>query len=290
MPELPEVETMRRDLEALADQAVVARVQVLDEKVIQGSARAFARGLKGRRFVSFGRRGKVLILGLEPQAGRGLVTAPTPDVVLLAHPRMTGHWLGLEPEHELSRFARVVLHLDSGRRLVFDDSRRFGRLELVRGNCDDACLLRNIGADALQVDEAALGAWLSRKRVAIKVALLDQRGVSGIGNIYASEILFRIGLDPRTPSCRVTKAEVAAIARETERVLGESIEYRGTTLMNYRTANGDQGAFRRKLRVYGHEGEPCRRKGCGGTVKRIVQGGRSTYFCSHCQRTGRRRR
>jgi formamidopyrimidine-DNA glycosylase len=279
MPELPEVETMRRDLEALADQAVVTRMQVLDEKVIQGSARAFARGLKGRRFVSFGRRGKVLMVGLDN------------GDLLLGHPRMTGHWLGLEPEHDLPRFPRVVFHLDSGRRLVFDDARRFGRLELVRGGCvDDACLLRNIGHDGLQVDEVRLGEWLRRKRVPIKVALLDQRGVSGIGNIYASEILHRLGLDPRTPACRVTPQEVRAIARETERVLGESIEYRGTTLMNYRTANGDQGAFRRRLRVYGHAGEACRRRGCQGTIQRLVLGGRSTYFCSHCQRTGRTRR
>jgi len=279
MPELPEVETMRRDLEALAGQAVVTRVQVLDEKVIQGSARAFARGLKGRRFVSFGRRGKVLMLGLDGGA------------VLLAHPRMTGHWLGLEPEHDLPAHPRVIFHLDSGHRLVFDDARRFGRLELVRGGCvGEACLLRNIGEDGLRVDETALADWLSRKRVAIKVALLDQRGVAGIGNIYASEILHRVGLDPRTPACRVKPDELRAIARETERVLGESIEYRGTTLVNYRTANGDQGAFRRKLRVYGHEGEPCRRRGCEGTIQRIVQGGRSTYFCSRCQRTGRHRR
>ena len=279
MPELPEVETMRRDLAALADQAVVVRVQVRDGKVIQGSARGFARDLKGRRFASFGRRGKVLMLGLDN------------GDTLLAHPRMTGHWLGLEPDHELPRFPRVIFHLDNGRRLVFDDSRRFGRLELVRGGCvDDACLLRNIGHDGLCVDEAILGQWLSRKRVPIKVALLDQRGVSGIGNIYASEILHRIGLDPRTPACRVKPDELRAIARETERVLGESIEYRGTTLMNYRTASGDQGKFRRRLRVYGHEGEPCRRKGCEGTIQRIVLGGRSTYFCSYCQRTGRTRR
>jgi len=270
---------MRRDLAALADQAVVVRVQVLDAKIIQGSARAFARRLKGRRLVSFGRRGKVLMLCLDS------------GDVLLAHPRMTGHWLGLEPAHELPAHPRVVFHLDNERRLVFDDSRRFGRLELVRGECvGEACLLRNIGADALCVDEAALGRWLSRKRVPIKVALLDQRGVAGIGNIYASEILHGVGLDPRTPACRVKPEELRAIARETERVLGESIEYRGTTLMNYRTANGDQGKFRRRLRVYGHAGEACRREGCAGTIQRLVQGGRSTYLCSHCQRTGRTRK
>jgi formamidopyrimidine-DNA glycosylase len=210
--------------------------------------------------------------------------------MLLAHPRMTGHWLGLEPDHELPAHPRVILHLDSGRRLVFDDARRFGRLELVQGDCDEACLLRNIGADGLQVDAEALGQWLSRKRIPIKVALLDQRGISGIGNIYASEILHRVGLDPRTPANRVTKAELEAIARETEQVLGESVEYRGTTLMNYRTANGDSGKFRQQLRVYGHAGEPCRKPGCSGTIQRIVLATRSTYFCSHCQRTGRRRR
>lgn len=278
MPELPEVETMRRDLQALAGHAVVTRVEVLDEKVIQGSGAALARRLKGRRLVRFDRRGKVLMLALDS------------GDVLLAHPRMTGHWLGLGPEHELPGHPRVILHLDNGLRIVFDDSRRFGRLELVReGQLDQACLLRNIGRDALQCVAEDLGEWLSRKRIPIKVALLDQRGVSGIGNIYASEILFRVGLDPRTPSCRVTPEEVQGIARETGRVLREGIKYRGTTLSDYRTPAGGQGGYQRRLQVYGRAGEACLRQECPGTIQKMVLAGRSTYFCSHCQRTGRRR-
>lgn len=270
---------MRRDLQQLADQAVVTRVEVPDEKVIQGSAREFARALKGRRFVSFGRRGKVLMLCLDNEA------------MLLAHPRMTGRMLGLGPEHELPRHARVIMHLDNGLRLVFDDSRRFGRLELVpRGCLEQAALLGKIGADALHVDPTALFEWLSRRKIPVKVALLDQRAFAGIGNIYASEILHRVGLDPRTPSYRVTAQEAGQIARQTEVVLREGVRHRGTTISDYRTPSGQPGGYQRRLQVYGREGERCLKTGCAGTIQRIGLSGRSTYFCSDCQKTGRRRR
>lgn len=279
MPELPEVETMRRDLQALADRAVVTAVDVRDEKIIQGSAEVFENSLSGRQFKSFARRGKVLILGLDDGS------------MLLAHPRMTGRFLVVGPEHELPRHARAVLHLDNGLRLVFDDSRRFGRLEWVaEGQLEQAVLLRRIGRDALAVDPQVMQGWLKRHRVPVKVALLDQRVISGIGNIYASEILHRCGLDPRTPSCRISPQEAREIARQTEIVLAEGVAHRGTTLSDYRTPNGEHGGYQRRLQVYGRQGEPCLRSDCPGTIQKMTLGGRSTYACSHCQRTGRTRR
>jgi formamidopyrimidine-DNA glycosylase len=279
MPELPEVETMRRDLARAARKASVTQVEVLDEKIIVGPAEEFIAGLTGRHIVSFGRRGKVLIIGLDN------------DTALLGHPRMTGRLFALKPKQELSRFARVVIHLDSGVRIVFDDIRRFGRLELAQVAAqDDAALLRNIGHDALHCDLDHLQKCFASRSIPIKVALLDQKVVAGIGNIYASEILHHCGLDPRTPSRCVKPKEMAAIARETERVLAEGIEHRGTTIADYRTMDGKRGNYQDLLRVYGREGATCLRDGCAGTIQKIVLAGRSTFYCSHCQRTGRRRR
>lgn len=279
MPELPEVETMRSDLERAAAGRLVERVEVLDEKVVVGPAEEFARGLTGRRLVEFGRRGKVLIIRLDN------------DTALLGHPRMTGRLFALKTKQEMSRFARVVIHLDNGARIVFDDIRRFGRLEIVPvATQDEAQLLRNIGHDALHCDLDHLRKCFAKRSIPIKVALLDQKVVAGIGNIYASEILFHCGLDPRTPSRCVKPKEMAAIARETERVLAEGVEHRGTTISDYRTPDGEKGNYQDRLKVYGREGAPCPREGCGGTIKKIVLSGRSTYYCTHCQRTGRSRK
>jgi len=279
MPELPEVETMRRDLAQAASKATVTHVEVLDEKVVVGPAQEFVTGLTGRRLTAFGRRGKVLIIGLDN------------DTALLGHPRMTGRFFALQSKDDLTRFARVVLHLDNGTRVVFDDIRRFGRLELVADAVQgDAALLRNIGHDALHCDLDHLSKCFAKRSIPIKVALLDQKVVAGIGNIYASEILFHCGLDPRTPSCCVKPAEMAAIARETERVLAEGVQYRGTTISDYRTMSGGKGNYQDHLRVYGREGQPCLREGCEGTIQKVILSTRSTYYCSRCQRKGRTRK
>lgn len=279
MPELPEVETMRQDLERAAARRVVERVEVLDEKVVVGPAEEFVAALTGRRLVEFGRRGKVLIVRLDN------------GTALLGHPRMTGRLFALKSKQEMTRFARVVIHLDNGARIVFDDIRRFGRLEIVSVAAqDEAQLLRNIGHDALHCDLDHLQKCFAKRSIPIKVALLDQKVVAGIGNIYASEILFHCGLDPRTPSRCVKPKEMAAIARETERVLAEGVEYRGTTISDYRTMDGEKGNYQDRLRVYGREGAPCLREGCAGTIKKVVLSARSAFYCSHCQRTGRARK
>lgn len=279
MPELPEVETMRRDLAEVAGHAVVTTVEVLDERLIQGPVDEFISNLTDHSIVDYGRRGKVLILRLDN------------DMVLLAHPRMTGRLFALRPRQELSHFPRAIITLSNGTRIVFDDIRRFGQLELVPvAEQDAAALLRNIGHDALQSDLDHMRRCFAQRSIPIKVALLDQKIVAGIGNIYASEILFHCRLDPRTPCNRLKPAETAAIAAETKRVLAEGIEYRGTTIADYRTLDGKHGNYQDHLRVYGREGAPCLRPGCRGTIRKIVLAGRSTYFCSDCQKTGRQRR
>lgn len=279
MPELPEVETMRRDLRKAVGHAAIERVEILDTKVIAGDAAALIAGLAGRHIRVYDRRGKVLILRLDD------------GNCLLLHPRMTGRFLLLQPGDELSRHARLVLHLAGGRRVVFDDSRRFGRVELLSGGDEDnGALLCRIGPDATVCDAQRLQEVAQRRRTPVKVLLLDQRVLAGVGNIYASEICYRCGLDPRTPSNALRPLEVRQLAAETEAVLAEGIALRGTTISDYRTMGGASGGFQKRLAVYGREGEACSRESCGGTVQRIVLAGRSTYYCNRCQRRGRRRR
>lgn len=278
MPELPEVETMRRDLQRAVGKTRVAAVEVLDAKVVVGAPETLVAGLAGRQVRRYDRRGKVLILRLDS------------DDVLLMHPRMTGKFVMLQDGEPLSRFARVVFTLEDGRRLVFDDTRRFGRLELTpKGAEEGGRLLCRIGPDATRCDADRLGAALRRRSTPVKVFLLDQRVLAGVGNIYASEICFRCGLDPRTP-CRALKGpEVRELATQTEAVLAEGIALRGTTIATYERMGGQSGGFQTRLAVYGREGQPCLREGCVGSIQKVVLAGRSTYYCSHCQRTGRRR-
>lgn len=279
MPELPEVETMRRDLQKVARGTTITEVEVLDEKVVVGEPEVFVEGLVGKRITAFDRRGKVLILRLND------------GHALLGHPRMTGRFFGLKSTDELSRFARVVVGLDNNKRIVFDDIRRFGRLEVVsQAALDEAELLRNIGADALACEPGHVIQALRKRTIPVKVALLDQKIIAGIGNIYASEILFRCGLDPRTPSCRVTAAEASAIACETANVLAEGVKYRGTTISDYRTMDGERGNYQDRLMVYGRGGGTCLREGCDGIIQKTTLAGRSTYYCNKCQRKGRNRK
>jgi len=279
MPELPEVETMRRDLQKVARGTAITDVEVLDEKVVVGEPDVFIEGLVGKMITDFDRRGKVLILRLND------------GHALLGHPRMTGRFFGLKSTDALSRFARVAIHLDNNKRIVFDDIRRFGRLEVVsQAALDEAELLRNIGADALACEPGHVVQALRKRTIPVKVALLDQKIIAGIGNIYASEILFRCGLDPRTPSYRVTPDEAAAIACETANVLAEGVKYRGTTISDYRTMDGARGNYQDRLMVYGREGGTCLREGCDGIIQKIALAGRSTYYCNKCQRKGRNRK
>lgn len=279
MPELPEVETMRRDLQRAVGRRVVTAVEVLDPKAVAGDPDSLATGLTGRYVRAYDRRGKVLMLRLDD--GR----------TLLLHPRMTGRFQLLPPGEDLPRHARVVFHLSGGQRLVFADPRRFGRLELrPAGEEEGGTLLCRLGPDATRCDADRLGEVLRRRRTPIKTLLLDQTVLAGVGNIYASEICYRCGLDPRTPSKALRRPEIRQLAAATEAVLAEGIALRGTTISDYRTVGGESGGFQKRLAVYGREGEVCVRQGCPGRIQRVVLAGRSTYFCSHCQRRGRRRR
>ncbi len=278
MPELPEVETVRRDLCTSVCGARVTRVSVLCEPMLVGCDRErIAESLTGSTLDGISRRGKVLLLRFS--TGYSLVV----------HFRMTGQLYPVAADSDLPTHTRTVFELDDGRRLIHVDVRRLGTVELVATEQESqARTLQGIGPDALDtaLRPAELEALLRQRRCPIKVFLLAQEYWSGIGNIYASEILAAARIDPRTPCRELTSGQVQGLLRAVKRVLAAAVEARGTTISDYRTGTGEAGRFQSKLRVYGKEGRRCDRRGCPGTIRRIVQAQRSTFYCPECQGEG----
>lgn len=270
MPELPEVETIVRDLRRLVTGAEIGRVEVLKRDLIEGDANEFERVLAGRRLEEITRRAKNIVIRLDGDR-------------LIINLGMTGRVLVALAEAAEPSYLGVRFHLLDGRRLLYQDVRRFGRLEVVSA---EAWTERDagLGFEPLSSDfQPAILHELTRKsRVAIKTWLMDQRRVVGVGNIYASEALFRARISPRKAANRLTARDISRLHESIQVVLREAIDFRGTTLLDYRDAAGEEGAFSARLRVYDREGEPC--VTCGTPIRRIVQGGRSTYFCPKCQK------
>jgi formamidopyrimidine-DNA glycosylase len=274
MPELPEVETVRRTLieGGLVGRRIV-RAQVLHPDAVRHPApQEFAQTLKGRRIAGIGRRGKYLLLALD--AG-----------VLVAHLRMTGRlWLSL-PEAEELVHTHVVFDLDDGRQLRFRDVRRFGGFHLLQDAGDPAAPqgLRELGPepDALRARDIR-DACARHARLAIKGLLLDQRVVAGLGNIYVDEALHRARVHPARACGSLTQREQGRIADALREVLGEALANRGTTFLDFRDGTGEPGAFQEFLRVYQREGLPCRN--CGTPIAKTRVAGRGTHYCPKCQK------
>ena len=271
MPELPEVETIVRDLGRLVRGRTIQSVQVLRPDLIEAEAPDdFARGVQGSRISAVTRRAKNIEIDLGEQ-------------LLVVNLGMTGRLLVLSagdpaPTHPGVRFA-----LDDGREMVYHDVRRFGRLQRF-SRTEWRQWSERMGVEPLSAGFTAdlLQELLARSRVAVKTWLMDQRHVVGVGNIYASEALYRAGIDPRRAALTLSDAEVERLRESVQAVLREAIEFRGTTLLDYRDASGETGGFSQRLQVYDRADQPCR--GCGEPIIRIVQGGRSTFFCARCQR------
>jgi formamidopyrimidine-DNA glycosylase len=280
MPELPEVETVRAHLEAVIVGRTIRSVRFSGLPLRAPIEPGTARRLAGRRFLAARRHGKYLLLDLD----RGLT--------LVSHLGMSGRWLfHARPPRARPPHVHARVRFGDGGELWFEDPRRFGLLLLAAsGRLGEVGGLAILGPDPIA--EPPSGETLERigrgSRVSAKQFLMDQRRVAGIGNIYASEILHRAGLDPRTPALAIARPGWDAIARETVAVLGEAIARSGTTFSMYRTLWNEPGAYGDQLRVYDRSGAPCRT--CGTPIRRIVQGARSTFFCPRCQPPARVRR
>jgi formamidopyrimidine-DNA glycosylase len=295
MPEMPEVEIVRRGLEPVLRGQTFARVEARRPDLRFRLPPRFARRLEGQRILSLGRRAKYLLARLEG------------GDVLVMHLGMTGRFsvrqrgekgtylvgefetdTGVDPKHD-----HVIFHVSNGATITYNDPRRFGFMLLVaETRFADHRLFKDLGAEPLGNEMSAV--YLARRaagrRRDLKAFLMDQRVVAGLGNIYVCEALFRAGLSPLRSASTLTRKNGGPTARA-ERlvpviraVLEQAIAAGGSTLRDYRQADGTKGAFQHSFSVYGRVGEPCLRPGCRGIVRRAVQGGRSTFFCPACQR------
>jgi formamidopyrimidine-DNA glycosylase len=281
MPELPEVETVCRGLAVKLEGRRLRRVIQRRPDLRFPLPARFAARLQGRRIVRVDRRAKYILIHLDD------------DNVILGHLGMSGSMIvDTAPVTEFDRHDHVIFETDDGTAIRFNDARRFGSMDLVaRRDLDHHPLLNKLGPEPLSAafDGSALAAALAGKKTSIKAALVDQRVVAGIGNIYASESLYRAGISPRRLAKTVQGQRADRLAVAVKQVLTEAIAAGGSSLRDFVQTNGELGYFQHRWAVYEREGKPCPECDCGapaagGGVRRIVQTGRSTFFCPRRQR------
>ncbi len=295
MPELPEVETIRRGLAPALEGATIAQLEIRRPDLRYPFPDRFAGRLMGQRIESVARRAKYLLLALSGgetliihlgMSGRLSLREGQADEV-----KTVGEYIyntGALPQHD-----HVFVGLSNGASVVYNDPRRFGFMLLAdSGSLADHKAFADLGVEPLSpgLTPSYLAAKASGKSADIKSFLLDQRIVAGLGNIYVAEALFRTGISPRRTAGSLARANGSPSNRAEKLVpmikdvLEDAIAAGGSSLRDYRHADGNEGQFQEAFAVYGREGQPCVRPGCGGTVKRLVQAQRSTFFCGDCQR------
>ena len=275
MPELPEVETVRRGLALRMSGRRIVRAELRRPDLRRPFPPMLAERLDGAQIGGLARRGKYILIELDETG------------LLLLHLGMSGRITTGGPGDTDAKHDHVVLTLDDGTVVRLNDARRFGVLDyLRRGEEASHPLLAGMGPEPLEpgFDGAYLSRALAGKMTPIKSALLDQRIVAGLGNIYVCEALYRAGVSPRRLAATVSGGRAARLASAIREVLGEAIEAGGSSLRDYVQANGELGYFQHRWAVYGREGEPCPGCTCAEGVRRIAQSGRSTFFCAKKQR------
>src|SRR5450631_218146 len=288
MPELPEVETVRCGLAPAMEGARLLKVEVRDRRLRWPLAKDFEKRLTGKTVEGLGRRAKYLLADLSS------------GDVLIMHLGMSGSFrVGQDAKpgvyyHERSKSTahdHVVFHMSNGANVTFNDPRRFGSMKLVpRAKLDSEPLLRGLGPEPLgnEFDAAMLATACTAKKTSLKAALSDQRVVAGLGNIYVCEALFRARLSPKRLASTIAdragkpNARAVALVDAIKAVLQDAIAAGGSSLRDHRRTDGALGDFQHNFRVYDREGKPC--PDCKGKIKRIVQTGRSTFYCSSCQK------
>ena len=275
MPELPEVETVRRDLQRLTLGLRILAVEVLLPRTVAYPGKEeFEQGLAGTCLTQWQRRGKYLLGSLDSGA------------VLGVHLRMTGQLLWVQGSVPLPIHTRIRMRLEQGWELRFVDPRTFGQMWLVPAGVEPETVipaLQSLGPEPLSpaFSEAYFQAALQKSRRPIKTALLDQGLVAGVGNIYADEALFLSGIHPLTPASQLSDAAKSRLRQALIEVLRVGLEQRGTTLRDYRDLRGLNGNYQGQAWVYGREGDPCRL--CSTPIQRLKLAGRSAHFCPRCQ-------
>ena len=283
MPELPEVETVRRGLRPVMEGSVIARAEVRRPDLRWPFPDRMADRLTGQRVVALRRRSKYILADLS--GGETLIVHLGMSGRMLISGDPLGHFHHDLPAPE--KHDHVVLDMSNGARITFNDARRFGAMDLAPTDAvEEHWLLASLGPEPLgnAFNEAYLVAALRGRMTPIKAALLDQRLVAGLGNIYVCEALYRAGISPKRKAGRISAARAAALVPVIRDVLSEAIEAGGSSLRDYRQTDGELGYFQHTFRVYDREGAPCRTPGCTGHIRRIVQSGRSSFYCPTCQR------
>jgi formamidopyrimidine-DNA glycosylase len=271
MPELPEVETIRRQLEPFVVGRLIQHAEIRDPRLTRPfDPSPVAEALQGERIVGLERRGKYLVVRFE--SGR----------VLLIHLRMTGNLRVADGGPADGAHDRAVLRLDNGSDVIYRDVRRFGTWVLVDPEELEPYLAERVGEEPLEdAFRTALAARLAGRRAPVKAALLDQRTVAGLGNIYADEALWRARIHPLRAAGELEPDEVRRLYRALRDALRLGIARQGATLRDYATPDGEPGVMQEEFKVYGREGEPCLR--CGTPIEKIRAAGRGTHYCPHCQ-------
>jgi len=266
MPELPEVETIKRDLQKIILGKKITEVCVHNPAVIrQPSAAEFVKSLEGVTIKNILRRAKLLIFELSN------------GKFLTIHLRMTGQLVFPGG----GKKSRVVFHFSGGSAMDFNDQRLFGELRLV-SDWKKLKFVQGLGPEPFDLTLADFKVMFAKKKTKVKSLLMDQGFISGIGNLYAAEILFRAKINPERSSQNLTESEKESLYKEIKQVLNSAIKHGGSSIDDYVRLSGESGDYRRFHQVYGREGKPC--FVCKSPIKKIVQGGRGTYFCPRCQR------
>jgi formamidopyrimidine-DNA glycosylase len=292
VPELPEVETVARGLNRGVTGDVVESVWIGSKKQpLKSSARLIARTLEGKRIARVHRAGKHIVFDLEGFAEglpsnrkrrpngnpkRGLVSQDDQKAQWIVHLGMTGRLVVSEPSAEIAKHTHLIAQLASGRELRFIDPRMFGKLSVHSGGFDPG------GTEPLEISEEKFLSLFRGRKTPIKSALLNQKLLRGVGNIYADESLFRAGIRPRRRASTITRQRLAKLHQAVAEVLREAIEQGGSSISDYVDSDGQEGFFQLRHRVYGREGEPC--LVCGTAIHRVVLAGRSSHYCADCQK------
>ena len=270
MPELPEVETVKSVLEKVVNGRTIQKIDILRSSSVPGDKEQFVSSLTGEKFLSMSRIGKFLIFHL------------TNDKVIISHLRMEGKYYELDEKEPNTKYARVVLHLDNGHKVCYDDSRCFGYMRLS----NESIYLKDkeiakLGPEPWDADIDKIMKQVKRSSLPIKSALLSQELMTGLGNIYVDETLFAANIHPLIPANKITKKQWEIIKKEASRILKDAIVSGGSTIKSYHPGKDIDGNFQSKLLAYGKGGTKCPK--CGSTFRFIKVGGRGTTFCPNCQ-------
>jgi formamidopyrimidine-DNA glycosylase len=283
MPELPEVETIARGLDKRVSDDMIESVWIGSRKQpLKSSATEIAATLEGKKIVRVHRAGKHIVFDLENATTRRKTQRTASPhqhnehAQWIVHLGMTGRMVICEPAAEIAKHTHLVAKLASGREIRFVDPRMFGKLSVHSAGFDPG------GVEPLEVGEEQFLALFRRRKTPIKSALLNQKLLRGVGNIYADESLFRAGIRPRRRASSLTREDLRRLYEAVQEVLREAIALGGSSISDYVNADGDEGFFQLQHRVYGREGEPC--LVCRTAVKRVVLIGRSSHYCPKCQK------